>query len=212
MELYRLMTRDDAKKILQMFKISYPNSFTNMNIDEAKMFVNLWTESFLNIPTRIVFDAVKQIIHNDTREFAPNVAQVRFQIVSNLAPDTDQKAIHAWEEFRKFISFTSSWSSAEEELPVYNKLDSITRRLYTYREAKSLAQLDKNTLEYRRSEFIRLYKNITIKENEKMMNEGKLVELAGGSDRFLALGYTSADIEKIEGKLLTSGTRKEYQD
>ena len=46
-----------------MFKISYPNSFTNMNIDEAKMFVNLWTESFLNIPTKVVFDAVKNYIY-----------------------------------------------------------------------------------------------------------------------------------------------------
>ena len=206
------MTREDAKKILQIFKISYPNSFTNMNIDEAKMFVNLWTESFLNIPARIVFDAVKQIIRNDTREFAPNVAQVRSQIVSGLSPDTDQKAIHAWEEFRRFISNTSTWATAEEEMPMYNRLDSITRRLYTYREAKSLAQLDSNTLEYRRGEFIRLYKSITIKENEKMMDEGKMVELAGGSDRFLSLGYTSADLEQIEGKLLTSGTRKEHQD
>lgn len=205
------MTEQETRLILNILKANYPQSF-RLNQSEAQALFNLWKMQFVKVPYKIVEDAVNRIISNDDREFAPNVGQVKSKILNNLAPDTDQKAIHAWEEFRKFISFTSSWSSAEEELPVYNKLDSITRRLYTYREAKSLAQLDKNTLEYRRSEFIRLYKNITIKENEKMMNEGKLVELAGGSDRFLALGYTSADIEKIEGKLLTSGTRKEYQD
>ena len=205
------MTEQETRLILNILKANYPQSF-RLNQSEAQALFNLWKMQFVKVPYKIVEDAVNSIISNDNREFAPNVGQVKSKILNNLAPDTDQRAIHAWEEFRKFISFTSSWSSAEEELPVYNKLDSITRRLYTYREAKSLAQLDKNTLEYRRSEFIRLYKNITIKENEKMMNEGKLVELAGGSDRFLALGYTSADIEKIEGKLLTSGTRKEYQD
>ena len=205
------MTEQETRLILNILKANYPQSF-RLNQSEAQALFNLWKMQFVKVPYKIVEDAVNSIISNDNREFAPNVGQVKSKILNNLAPDTDQKAIHAWEEFRKFISFTSSWSSAEEELPVYNKLDSITRRLYTYREAKSLAQLDKNTLEYRRSEFIRLYKNITIKENEKMMNEGKLVELAGGSDRFLALGYTSADIEQIEGKLLTSGTRKEYQD
>ena len=205
------MTEQETRLILNVLKANYPQSF-RIGKEEAVAMLELWKMQFKDIPYEFVRDAINRIISNDNREFAPNVGQVKSKILNNLAPDTDQKAIHAWEEFRKFISFTSSWSSAEEELPVYNKLDSITRRLYTYREAKSLAQLDKNTLEYRRSEFIRLYKNITIKENEKMMNEGKLVELAGGSDRFLALGYTSADIEQIEGKLLTSGTRKEYQD
>ena len=98
------MTREDAKKILQMFKISYPNSFTNMNIDEAKMFVNLWTEAFLNIPTKVVFDAVKDYIYNTDEKFAPNVGQIRTAIVKNLAPDVEETAIHAWEQFRKFVS------------------------------------------------------------------------------------------------------------
>ncbi len=205
------MTEQETRLILNILKANYPQSF-RLNQSEAQALFNLWKLQFEKVPYKIVEDAVNNIISNDNREFAPNVGQVKSRILNNLAPDTDQKAIHAWEEFRRFISNTSTWTTTEEEMPLYNKLDSITRRLYTYREAKSLAQLDKNTLEYRRGEFIRLYKNITIKENEKMMNEGELVELAGGSDRFLALGYTSADLEQIEGKLLTSGTRKEYQD
>ena len=173
------MTREDAKKILQMFKISYPNSFTNMNIDEARMFVNLWTESFLNIPTKVVFDAVKNYIYNTDEKFAPNVGQIRTAIVKNLAPDVEETAIHAWEQFRKFVSNVDSWATVAEEEPKYKKLDPITRRLYTHREARSLAQLDRNVLEYRRNEFVRLYQNILYKKNEDAMNRGDLSRRTG---------------------------------
>lgn len=193
------MTREDAKKILQMFKISYPNSFTNMNIDEAKMFVNLWTEAFLNIPTKIVFDAVKNYIYNTDEKFAPNVGQIRTAIVKNLAPDVEETAIHAWEQFRKFVSNVDSWSTVAEEEPKYKKLDPITRRLYTHREARSLAQLDKNVLEYRRKEFVRLYQNILYKKNEDAMNRGDLVTLAGGQERFAVLGYSTENLLQLEG-------------
>lgn len=192
------MTREDAKKILQMFKISYPNSFKNMAKEDVSMFINLWANAFEKIPTSIVFKCVKEIIYNEQREFAPNVGQVRCKIVEQIAPDTEQRAIHAWEEFRKFIRNTSTWATAEEEKPLYNKLDAITRRMYSYYEAKGLAQLDMNTLEYRRSEFIKLYKTLTYKQNEEYMNEGNLIELADGEERFKALGYTSEEVEQLK--------------
>ncbi len=198
------MTEQETRLILNVLKANYPNSF-RIDKNESMALFNLWKMQFQNIPYRIVEDAVNSIISSDEREFAPNIGQVKNKIMDNLAPDVDEKAIHAWESFRKFIGSTSTWSTMEEELPMYNKLDEITRRLYTYREAKSLAQLDKNTLEYRRSEFIRLYKNITLSENKKRMDSGDLVALADGKERFLALGYTSADVEKLEGNYLTDG-------
>lgn len=194
------MTREDAKKILQMFQISYPHSYSNMDADEARLFLQLWTDAFKNIPTKVVFDAVKNYIYNTDEKFAPNVGQIRTAIVKNLAPNTDEKAIHAWEELRKFIRSTSSWNTMEEELPMYNRLDSVTKRIYTYREAKSLSQLSSDTVDYRRSEFIRIYKQLTYRRNEELMNEGKLVELADGADRFMSLGYTSEDVNILQNQ------------
>ena len=53
-------------------------------------------------------------------------------------------------------------------------------------------------LEYRRSEFIRLYKQLTERKNEKLLSEGKLVELAGGQDRFMSLGYSVEDVNMLQ--------------
>lgn len=192
-----LMTEQETRLILNVLKANYPQSF-RIGKEEAVAMLELWKMQFKEIPYEFVRDAVNRIISNDNREFAPNVGQVKKRILDNLAPDTDTMAIHAWEEFRRFISNTSTWAPMEEELPLYNKLDAITRRLYTYREAKGLAQLDKNTLEYRRSEFVKLYKDLTNKKNEKLMQEGNLVELAGGTDRFLSLGYTSEHVDKFK--------------
>ena len=190
------MTEQETRLILNILKANYPQSF-RLNQSEAQALFNLWKMQFVKVPYKIVEDAVNSIISNDNREFAPNVGQVKSKILNNLAPDTDQRAIHAWEEFRRFISNTSTWATTEEEMPMYNKLDEITKRLYTYREAKGLAQLDKSSLEYRRSEFIRLYKELTNKKNEELMQEGNLVELAGGEDRFLSLGYSKDNFKVL---------------
>ena len=190
------MTEQETRLILNVLKANYPQSF-RIGKEEAVAMLELWKMQFKDIPYEFVRDAINRIISNDNREFAPNVGQVKSKILNNLAPDTDQRAIHAWEEFRRFISNTSTWATTEEEMSMYNKLDEITKRLYTYREAKGLAQLDKSSLEYRRSEFIRLYKELTNKKNEELMQEGNLVELAGGEDRFLSLGYSKDNFKVL---------------
>lgn len=193
------MNRDDAKRILQMFKISYPNSFkTDRDKQEMSMFVNLWADAFKNIPSQVVFKAVKDLIYNDSREFAPNVAQVREHIGKTLAPDTDERALAAWDELKKFIRSTSSWNTKEEEMPLYNKLDYATKRLVSYWDAKDMAQLSKDKLEYRRHEFIQMYSKFTDKRNKQLLDEGNLIELADGTDRLLMLGYSYSEVMELQ--------------
>ena len=191
------MDVENTRLILNTIRVNYPQSFKNMDADEKKALLNLWCKAFEKLPYNVVEQAVFRIISSDDREFAPNIAQVKAKVNEMLAPDTDEKAIHAWEELRKFIRSTSIWSTKEEELPMYNRLDSVTKRLYTYREAKSLAQLSSDTLDYRRSEFIRIYKQLTYKRNEELLNEGRLVELADGTDRLRSLGYSSGEVMQI---------------
>ena len=191
------MDVENTRLILNTIRVNYPQSFKNMDADEKKALLNLWCKAFEKLPYKVVEQAVFRIISSDDREFAPNIAQVKAKVNEMLAPDTDERAIHAWEELRKFIRSTSSWSTMEEELPMYNRLNSVTKRLYTYREAKSLAQLSSDTLDFRRSEFIRIYKQLTYKRNEELLNEGRLVELADGTDRLLSLGYSSGEVMQL---------------
>ena len=192
------MNLEETRTILNILRTNYPNTYRNLKRDEMHVMLNLWAKQFENIPYRFVEDAIGQIISTDDREFAPNVGQVKTRILYGLAPDTDEKALHAWEQLRKFIGSCSSWNTKEEEMPMYNKLDDITKGIYTYREAKSLSQFGSEVLEYRRSEFIRLYKQLTERKNEKLLSEGKLVELAGGQDRFMSLGYSVEDVNMLQ--------------
>lgn len=191
------MNREETRLILNTLKVNYPGSFRQMTRDEMQAMLNLWSKQFERLPYQAVEQAVGSIISTDTREFAPNVGQIKSRIMDSIALDVEQKAIHAWEKLRMFIRSTSSWNTKAEEMPMYEKLDVITRRIYSYREAKSLALFSSDTLEYRRSEFIRLYRKLAEKRNEELLMDGNLVELADGKERFLSLGYTSDDIQQI---------------
>ena len=74
------MTKEETQKILKILKVNYPNSFTRLSDDETYMYLELWSDAFKDIPCDMVAKAVKEIIDSDTREFAPNIGQVKNQI------------------------------------------------------------------------------------------------------------------------------------
>lgn len=71
------MTEQETQQILKVLKTNYPNSFKNMSSEESYNYLSLWHEAFKNDDVRLVIKAVKEIIYTDTREFAPNIAQVK---------------------------------------------------------------------------------------------------------------------------------------
>lgn len=71
------MTEQETQQILKVLKTNYPNSFRNMSSEESYNYLSLWHEAFKNDDVRQVIEAVKEIIYTDTREFAPNIAQVK---------------------------------------------------------------------------------------------------------------------------------------
>lgn len=71
------MTEQETQQILKVLKTNYPNSFRSMSSEESYNYLSLWHEAFKNDDVISVIKAVKEIIYTDTREFAPNVAQVK---------------------------------------------------------------------------------------------------------------------------------------
>lgn len=71
------MTVQEMRDILTVLKTNYPNSFKNMSKEQSYSYLDLWATAFANDSKQDVINAVKEIIYTDTREFAPNIAQVK---------------------------------------------------------------------------------------------------------------------------------------
>ena len=71
------MTVQETRDILTVLKTNYPNSFKNMSKEQSYSYLDLWATAFANDNKQDVINAVKEIIYTDTREFAPNIAQVK---------------------------------------------------------------------------------------------------------------------------------------
>lgn len=72
---------EETRTILTILKTNYPQSFKGWSEKQGKMFLEMWSEAFQNDKFEIVATAVKSIIYADTREFAPNVGQVKEKIM-----------------------------------------------------------------------------------------------------------------------------------
>ena len=78
------MTVQETRDILTVLKTNYPNSFKNMSREQSYSYLDLWATAFANDNKQDVINAVKEIIYTDTREFAPNIAQVKARMKSTI--------------------------------------------------------------------------------------------------------------------------------
>lgn len=117
------MTIEETKKILSILKINYPNSFTRLSDEDSHMYLSLWAESFKDTPTELVAMAVKHIINSDTREFAPNIAQVN-EAIYKLTHREEMSEAEAINLIKKACA--NSGYHAQEE---FDKLPATLKRL-----------------------------------------------------------------------------------
>ena len=182
------MNEAETRNILNRLYTIYPHSFIGWKEQQFTAYVDIWHDCFRNIPFRLVKEAVVENIAKSTSDFAPKPGQIREIIMQRLAPDTELESISAWEDLKRFIRRMTG--STEIDTPSYERLDHIARRIYKYDDLRTISKMDSDQIERRRPEFQRLYKVIRNKENEEFLTEGNIVDLAGGEERFMALGYT----------------------
>lgn len=131
------MTREETSKILTVLKVNYPQSFKGWTSEQGEAFLSLWSEAFKDDPVEIVTAAVKSIIYSDTREFAPNIGQVKdkiMQITNPITIDADQawamvfKALsdsyyHAQREFDKLPPEVQAGVGSPNQLREWSNMD-----------------------------------------------------------------------------------------
>lgn len=131
------MTREETSKILTVLKVNYPQSFKGWTSEQGEAFLSLWSEAFKEDKADIVTMAVKSIIYGDTREFAPNIGQVKdkiMQITNPITIDADQawamvfKALsdsyyHAQREFDKLPLEVQAGVGSPNQLREWSNMD-----------------------------------------------------------------------------------------
>lgn len=107
------MKLEETRQILSILKTNYPQSFRNWDIKQSQDFLNLWAEAFKDEPVGLVATAVKSIIYSDTREFAPNIGQVKAMIHKISTVNNSLTEQEAWNLVYKALE--NSGYHAEEE-------------------------------------------------------------------------------------------------
>lgn len=169
------MVLEETKFIMNMLVTEYPHSFKDLTESQMKAKLTLWHETFKNYPKDIVIKAVMNIISNSSNEdYAPNVAKINNEIKNILFPDLDVRASKAFDNMKKYIRCMTMTKSIDGES--YSKLDSITQKMYSYSQLVDMVNISSDTLEYRRTEFIRTYKKLFTSNADNFLKTGNIQE------------------------------------
>ena len=172
------MNREETSKVLTILKINYPQSFRSYTNEETYALLDLWTEAFKNDDAAIVNRAIKSIVYSDTREFAPNIAQVKAKIY-DLTHKEDLNEIEAWNMAYKAIRHNGEQARKE-----FNKLPEIVKKtIGDYGQLISWALADTSQLSYIQQKFFKDFSKTRENEKNNFVNQLTTTnkKLIGGS-------------------------------
>ena len=165
------MNREETSKLLTILKINYPQSFRSYTNEETYALLDLWTEAFKNDDAAIVNRAIKSIVYSDTREFAPNIAQVKAKIY-DLTHKEDLNEIEAWNMAYKAIRHNGEQAKKE-----FNKLPKVVQKAVgDYGQLISWALADVCQLSYIQQSFIKNFNKV--KEANKYSYVNQLIGIS----------------------------------
>ena len=119
------MTKEQTQQILAIFKTYYPQSFKGWSNEQSQLYLSMWAEALKDEDAMLVTAAVKAIINTDTREFAPNIAQVKQKMIELSDPNSHMTEEEAWSYILKAIR-KSGWHSEEAYAELPEVLQSLT--------------------------------------------------------------------------------------
>lgn len=147
-------------------------SFKGMSQEDTQAYLKLWQVSFKDFEYVVVANAVNEIIQSDTREFAPNVAQVKKRISKSIVKKSigqTKDGGEAWE-----IVLKNAKCDPHQSKVNFDKLPkNIQQALGGSYLLHDIAWCTKKDLQYYRDRFLKEYKDVCEQELE-MLNAGQL--------------------------------------
>lgn len=192
------MTKEEIKELLTIMQTYYPQSFKENTEETAQILANLWYKAMEQEDARLVKKALWEIINTETREFAPNIAQVRKKMFE-MTGITEGKGIlpvdEAWHLAR------STWSSLPSDRPseiedIWEKLPPEIKRIYKPADMVELgfrmtsAEIDR----YEKPRFYQQYEGYEKEAKAKLIQTKSISKLAIETNGSL----THAEVKQIE--------------
>lgn len=154
------MNIEETRSILRVLRLNYPHSFKDLTPEDTEEYLNLWQSFFKDDDYTLVKMAVKSIIASDTREFAPNIGQVKNKMFE-LQPVKQIDVGSAWDKVLRSARCDRQLAKDEfKKLPIV-----VQQALGTENFLVELGYSDKESQKYFRKEFES--KLMEVLQNEK---------------------------------------------
>ena len=169
------MVLDETRRILNILKGEYPQSFKGMTPNEMELKLNIWQKILSPFPNNIVENAVLEIIANSQRDFAPQVSEIKAVIKKQLLPDSEIIAEQEWQRVRAFMQTMSGDRNIDSKK--YYALHEVTRQIYSYSLLREMRWRSTESIDYREKWFVVRFTDLNERRTDALLQEGKLEEL-----------------------------------
>ena len=171
------MVLEDTRRILNILKGEYPQSFKGLTKNEMELKLNIWQKVLNPYPKNLVEKAVLDIIANSQREFAPQVSEIIAVVRRQLLPDSEILAEQEWHKIRYFMQTMSADRDIDSKK--YYALHDVTRQIYSYDQLREMRLRSSESIDYREKWFVEHFADMNERRADALLQEGKLEQLIG---------------------------------
>ena len=184
------MTVNDARKIIAVMLVSYPN----FKPIDTELMATTWADMLKEYSYEQVSTALKCYITTDTSGFAPSIGQLIDKLKTVEQPQ-ELNELQAWGLVRKAIN-NSGYHSEEE----FAKLPPLVQKAVgTPGQLKQWGMLDIESIEtVAQSNFMRTYRAVAKREDEVSRMPKEIRQLIQQNEPKIMIEYTS--VKAIEDK------------
>lgn len=189
------MKYEDVQDILTLLKTGYPQSFSSYTAKSGQLLLDIWYEGLKMYPSSLVLKAVKTIMLNDSRDFAPNIGQIRRKVADLVTDNAEVASEEAWIQVKKILPKMLNLDGYNREDAIhdqvlYDTLPSEVKSVYTLREIYTLCNNDPHDNDvYEKNKFRTAYQSIRAQNIDRALMDGKLLTVAK-KERLEALGIS----------------------
>lgn len=156
------MDKQETVRIIGVLQASYPDTYKGMSDTALESVVNIWQKSFAADSFDVVYAAVFRFINTHADRFAPNIGQLRQEILALTTTDSLSGA-EAWTLVTAAVK-NANYNSQEE----FAKLPEIVRKaIGSASVLREYAMMDSETFQsVTQSNFLRAYRTMEARAAE----------------------------------------------